>query len=428
MAQLGPSSPSCRDNQGPLILAVSYALLAIAIITVILRLHIRLGLRNGLNADDYTIVASLVSHVFMEIPSRYHLTVHQIAGIIGTSCLTKLVYEGLGRHVWCIPPEHLPLAVKFSTIAQMLNVIGIGLAKISVTLCVLRIIDRTRTYLALFLHVVIAFVSASHLSQIILFIVQCRPMAAIWNPHIHGNCFSPHITYLAGYIGFGLDAFTDLICAGIPIFILHRLHINFRTKLALCMLMGLGSLTAGCAIAKAVLLDRLFAKDYTWAITKPAFCTIIEHLSGITLVSLPALKPLFNRLLEEASSRLSSSGNPHSKRSSRATPPYQHYFHDHRRRHHNPRCHPTDSSSYALDKSLRSDDDTLERGEIPLCDSILKTTHFRVSSHNSVVSLYDRERRDAAPGEEWPLPAGSVHTAGSREREARRLGNSWRLE
>ena len=53
---------ACSENQGPMILAVSFSLLAIAIIAVLLRLHIRLGLRNGLSADDYTIVASLVSH------------------------------------------------------------------------------------------------------------------------------------------------------------------------------------------------------------------------------------------------------------------------------------------------------------------------------------------------------------------------------
>ena len=76
--------------------------------------------------------------------------------------------------------------------------------------------------LSRFLYVIIAFVSASHLAQvsistiktkgsagganmvkILLFLVQCRPMAAIWNPQIQGQCFSSHFTYLAGYIGFG---------------------------------------------------------------------------------------------------------------------------------------------------------------------------------------------------------------------------------
>ena len=79
----------------------------------------------------------------------------------------------------------------------------------------------------------------------------------------------------------GLDAFTDLVCAGIPIFVILRLQMNMRTKIALCVLMGLGILwvvtniippsvtanrfrsTACCAIAKAVFLKALFADDYT---------------------------------------------------------------------------------------------------------------------------------------------------------------------
>lgn len=302
--------------------------------------------------------------------------------------LTKLVFEGLGRHVYCLPREQVLQAVKWSVIAQLFNIIGIGLAKISVCLCVLRIIDRTRTGLAVFLWVVIAFVSASHLSQVILFMVQCRPMAGIWNPHIHRKCFSSRITYMAGYIGFGLDAFTDLICAGIPIFILQRLQINQRTKLALCGLMSLGSLTAACAIAKAVTLEGVFASDYTYALTKPAICTIVEHLTSITLISIPALKPLFNKLLDV--SRFSSS-----KLSSRS---YLRW------------THTKSPDSYALDKPITSNDSgNSERIESPLYDSILKTTEIRLSSHNS-----ERGSQKSERGLEdcWPFPSKSSQSGG----------------
>ena len=44
-----------------MLLAVSYSLLAVAFIVVTLRIFLRLGLRNGISSDDYTIVASLVS-------------------------------------------------------------------------------------------------------------------------------------------------------------------------------------------------------------------------------------------------------------------------------------------------------------------------------------------------------------------------------
>ena len=40
----------------------------------------------------------------------------------------------------------------------------------------------------------------------------------------------------------GLDAITDLVCAGIPAFVILRLQMNTRTKVGLCFLMGLGVL------------------------------------------------------------------------------------------------------------------------------------------------------------------------------------------
>ena len=52
---------SCRENQGPMLLAVGWVLLCIAICAVMLRLYIKMGLHNGVRSDDYTIVASLVS-------------------------------------------------------------------------------------------------------------------------------------------------------------------------------------------------------------------------------------------------------------------------------------------------------------------------------------------------------------------------------
>ena len=300
-------------------------------------------------------------------------------GIIGVGALTKLVDEGLGRHVYCIPPEQVPSAVKWSVIAQICNIIGIGLCKISVCLCVLRIIDRARKGLAAFLWIIIAFAAASHLAQVILFLVQCRPMNAIWNPEVHGKCFSPHVTYLAGYIGFGLDGFTDLVCAGIPTFILHRIQLSIRTKVALCTLMGLGSLTAGCAIAKAITLKGVFETDYTWGLWKPAVCTITEHLAGLTLVSLPALKPLFNRIFNIT------------RGSSDLNMPYGRWPGN------------VSGDKYGVEKSLKSD------GSAPTAvqsfeNAIVKTTDFRLNSeHTSQISQHLEEY--------WPLPPSSVNVA-----------------
>ena len=141
-----------------------------------------------------------------------------------------MIVSGVGRHIYCLPLANIPDALQWSIYAQIVNILGIGLVKVSVCLCILRVIDKVGKALSRFLHLMIAFVSVSHFAQvgenidhairysigctkvskILLFLIQCRPMAKIWNPYLRGQCFSSHVTYLAGYIGFGRSCSLDL--------------------------------------------------------------------------------------------------------------------------------------------------------------------------------------------------------------------------
>ena len=133
-----------------------------------------------------------------------------------------MIVSGVGRHIFCLPLANIPDALQWSIYAQIVNILGIGLVKISVCLCILRVIDKVGKALSRFLYLMITFISVSHfaqvrgnfdnvlwyssdctkLSKILLFLIQCRPMAKIWNPYLRGQCFSSHVTYLAGYLGF----------------------------------------------------------------------------------------------------------------------------------------------------------------------------------------------------------------------------------
>ncbi|KAL8813669.1 MAG: hypothetical protein Q9200_000086 [Gallowayella weberi] len=191
----------CGEDRGPLLLAVGWILLSLAILTVATRLYFRTNIRNSINWDDYFVTASLA----------------------------------------------------------------------------------------------------------LIFLIQCRPLNAMWNPRVKGTCLSARTGYTAGYANYALDALTDLICAIIPISVIHRLQMNVRTKVALCILMSLGVLTAGFAIGKCVTLAEVFHADYSWKITNPGVLTIGEHYLGIIIASMPALKPLFSKVLDATGSGSSGS-------------------------------------------------------------------------------------------------------------------------
>ncbi|CAL8577739.1 hypothetical protein XPA_003558 [Xanthoria parietina] len=283
------SGTLCAEDRGPLMLAVGWILIALGILTVSTRIYFRSNLRHGINWDDHFVVASL------------------IIGIVGASFLTKLVQTGGGKHILCLPPGQIYPVLKWSLLAQVCNVVGIGLVKISVCLCVLRLIDRARRRLSQFLWVLIGIVAVSHVIQVLIFLLQCRPLNALWNPKVKGTCFSMHVAYTAGYVNYGVDALTDIVCAIIPIFVFQRLQMNTRTKVALSFLMSLGVLISGLAIGKCVTIREILEHDYTWNIVTPGILTIAEHYLGIIIASMPILKPLFSKLLD--STELGSSRN-----------------------------------------------------------------------------------------------------------------------
>ena len=208
----------------------------------------------------------------------------------------------MGRHRPCLPPQSVIAMLEFSAISEGINVLGIGVVKISVCLTLLRVVERARRGITLFLRFLLVFVAGTHLALAMLFFLHCRPLAALWNKEIHGSCLSTHTTVLAGYIGFAVDVVTDLVCAAIPVLVIHRLQMSVRSKVALCVLMGLGLFTAGCAVAKAITLRGVFAADYTFGFTKPATWAAVEQFVGIIITSLPTLRPLLRIVREKSHS------------------------------------------------------------------------------------------------------------------------------
>ena len=148
--------------------------------------------------------------------------------------------------------------------------------------------------------------------------------------------------------------------------------------------MGLAAVTGSCAIAKAIVLREVFAKDYTWSITKPAICTVIEHLLGIILASAPALKPLFSRVLTAATANGASSG-----RSSRRS-----FLKIYGSERNTPQQKPS-----LVDYTSRKGHLTPMDGK-----SITKTTEFCVSTEQDLEKAHHAEFMPAWPILDFPKP------------------------
>lgn len=233
-------------------MVVVSVLLFLAVFVVILRFYVRTYVLHNSGYDDYLILASL------------------LIGFIAFGFYFKLFASGMGKHIYCLSPQQIMDTAEWSLLAQIFISIDLGLTKISVCIFILRVIKNAQRKLTRFIWVLVSFVVATHIVQIVLFTIECRPIEAVWNPLIKGRCFSVHVTYMIAYLNFSLEAFADLVCAGIAIIVIQRLQMDIRTKLALCFLMGLGIFTAACVIASAITLRGVYEKDYSWEIVRPS--------------------------------------------------------------------------------------------------------------------------------------------------------------
>lgn len=198
----------CQQNKAVGSMITTGILVFIAIVTVSLRLYVCIVIRRNVGWDDYFIVASLVSvETCSERESLFrqrNLLIHlKIAGLVAFGLFGKLFASGMGRHVVCLTLEEVSNTAKWSLFSQIFISISLGLTKISVAIFVLRIIDQAQKRFSEFLWVLIAFVTVTHVIQFVLFVIQCRPLEAVWNPFVRGHCFSISVVYLVSYINYG---------------------------------------------------------------------------------------------------------------------------------------------------------------------------------------------------------------------------------
>ena len=215
---------------------------------------------------------------------------------IATACIfTKTIASGVGKHTSCLPPEANKYVFEFGAIGEGLGIIGVGVIKISMCLTLLRIVELAKRRTAQFLWCLLIFVGITHFGLGMIYFLDCRPLTTEWGLQSRASCLPTNATNWASYIIFAMDAVTDLICAMIPILIVQRLQMDIRSKLALCGLMSLGIFTAGCAVAKTILLRRIRPDDYTWDLNIVAIWAVVEQFLGIIITSVPMLRPLFSR-------------------------------------------------------------------------------------------------------------------------------------
>ncbi|GAW19438.1 hypothetical protein ANO14919_089250 [Xylariales sp. No.14919] len=236
-----PSSDiDLSDDRRPTNDASVGLLLAVALISVVLRFTARINRKADFRFDDYAILIALIVYAYLYIYSA-------------SICFSKL-----------------------SILAFYKRIFGFT-----------GVLWRGSLYLATGLSVIQAIISWSLLANL------CRPVSHYWNWALGaaGECMNASAIFLT--VG-TINIFVDVFVLGLPIPQVLKLQMPPRRKWQVCALFLLGSLACICSIIRVYFLtEYVNTADVTWAFG-PLFISLCAETSiAILCACLPSLRPLF---------------------------------------------------------------------------------------------------------------------------------------
>ncbi|CAI6334213.1 unnamed protein product [Periconia digitata] len=272
----GPLPPDV--SRGPAINIVGWVGASICTVFVLLRLYSRHFITRTLGWSDAIIVFA------------------QVLNIIATALATVSVHYGTGRHAVHIPLENIEPALFYGAIVRPFSITSYILPKLSVALLIISLMGTQKTGVWFLWSVIVVLFITSILSFIMLF-AQCNPPDHIWKPMEPAMCYPTIVLDSITYVAGSWSAFTDLILAVYPVWILRNLQVKKSKKISIMIIMGLGFFAMIAAIAKTTQLSANNSPDAPYELFWLFITTYVETDLVIIAACAPTLPKLFMRLM-----------------------------------------------------------------------------------------------------------------------------------
>ncbi|KAF6808452.1 integral membrane family protein [Colletotrichum plurivorum] len=271
------------QNEGPKILAATLTVTAAALIVVLARLYVRIGIIHSFGTDDAVTTFAMAT------------------SIAGVAFVVSSVHYGAGRHAGDIDPHDFVIGMKLNFVSQELYLAGICLVKLSVGFSLLRVATKKihkRVIASIMAFMAAYTIALSALTQTL--VVQCDDIRVLWDPSVVSGCWSTQTLQGLSYTNAAITILTDLIFATIPIAILWHLEVHRRARLriSLIVVLALGLFAVAAACVKTSYLPNYGRHgDFLWDTRDITIWTATEMNVGIVAGSLPTLRPMFKRFL-----------------------------------------------------------------------------------------------------------------------------------
>ncbi|KAF5002153.1 hypothetical protein FDECE_10715 [Fusarium decemcellulare] len=260
-------------GDGPWAVAVMWALTALVLFFVVLRIHARATIIKSYGIDDHVyfvaFVFLLLFTVFINVSAMY----------------------GFGQNMSDIPSTRDKMkAVLFECISQTFNVLGMALAKWSLGLFLLRIVPHTWQKLAIWTAMLLLM--GATLSCLFCFWFQCSPPAFLWDRTIPGGRCEVDQLPVSIILGTACVV-VDFFFAIFPWIVLWNLQMNQREKYVILGSLSLGIIAGICGIKRATEIPTLLSQNY---------------------LRIPICRPLYKRYIGKWSSKGSSKNKGNSQK------------------------------------------------------------------------------------------------------------------
>lgn len=270
--QLPPLSVITPTDQGGVILIVTALCMIFSLISILIRVYVRLQLRHTIMRDDVMVSASM------------------IFSIIQSSIVFVAVTKGYGKTLGDISPSNVVQLQKAVYASNLLYVFTLWLAKLSVGLLLLRLSSDKRHNLVS----KVILLAAALLAVVSIFTValQCD-LASPWI-FISAKCSNLLVRW---QVIAAFDIMTELALIANSIYLVHELQVPLRKKTVVVLAFALRLPLMAPIILRLRYLDLEFSSpDPTLTAALVSVCTQIETSYSIISATIPCLRPFMSSL------------------------------------------------------------------------------------------------------------------------------------
>ncbi|KAH8592127.1 hypothetical protein B0O99DRAFT_462623, partial [Bisporella sp. PMI_857] len=261
-------------QKGIQLVVAMWVLTGLSLALVIARLYTRIRIVKFVGAEDWmyamTGVFLLAFTVFIQVSVHY----------------------GLGQNFWQLSVASSSDAIFWTYVANSFAITGNAMAKLSMGLFLLRVVQVKWQRIALWFAV--AITSMTSIALTIMLWNQTTPIRASWDPlRVPGKW---HFQIKPLSVGLGVwSSGCDFFFAIFPWLFIWSLRMPQRDKIMLASGMSLGVIAGACGIIRTVVLARLDVFNYTLNFVPYFAWAGAEIAVAIVCVGIPTLRPLYLR-------------------------------------------------------------------------------------------------------------------------------------